>query len=68
MAKRNNRTVAKGILEIDWDAGEATIATPVKDGNPKIYDFFKLLDEYNNKSVNFSIAEDIELPTIEEEE
>ena len=66
MAKRNNKTTAKGILEIDWDAGEATITQIVKEV-PYTYDFFKMIEEYNGKNVNFSIGEDIDLPTIEEE-
>lgn len=66
MAKRKNQTSGKGILDIQWEEGKATLTTVTKD-DELVYDFFKILEEYNGKSITFSVAEDVEIATVDEE-
>ncbi len=65
MAKRKNATSGKGFLEIDWESDKARLTTVTKD-EEFVYDFFEILNEYNNKQISFSIAEDVEIEPIED--
>lgn len=65
MAKKVNSTTGKGILDIDWTAGKATITTITKD-DELVFDFFKILNEYNGKQISFNLKEDIDLPQVGE--
>lgn len=66
MAKRVNTASLKGILDIDFNAGQATVTEIVKDVEHE-YDFFKLLEEFNGKTVSITLKEENELPTVDEE-
>ena len=66
MAKRKNSASLKGTLDVDFNAGTATVTEVVKDVE-KEYDFFALLSEFNGKSVTISIAEENELATVDGE-
>lgn len=66
MAKITNAAKLKGILDLDFNAGTATVTEIVKDAENE-YDFFKLLSRFNGKSVAISITEENELPTVDEE-
>ncbi len=63
--KNVNQTNGKGLLEIDWNENRATLTHVTKD-EELVYDFFKVLDEYNGKSVSFSIKEEKEIETLED--
>lgn len=63
MAKQKMQVSGKGVLDINWDSGTATITTNTKDSE-YVYDFFKILEGYNGKQIFFSITEESELPTL----
>lgn len=62
--KTVNQTTGKGILEISFDEGVATITEITKD-EEITYDFFEILERFNGKQVNFSIREENPIEPIE---
>ncbi|MFS0643694.1 YonK family protein [Siminovitchia sp. 179-K 8D1 HS] len=66
MAKRKNQTSGKGYLELNFDEGYGRITTVTKD-EEFVYDFFKILKDYDGKHISFSLSEELELPTVDEE-
>lgn len=67
MAKRVNSASLKGLLEVDFNKGEATVTEIVKDIESE-YDFFEILNEFNNKSVSITIKEENDIQPIEDSE
>lgn len=63
--KTVNQTTGKGILEVLWDEGKATITEITKD-DEITYDFFEILERYNGKQVNFSIREENPIQPVDE--
>ncbi|WP_341323379.1 YonK family protein [Solibacillus sp. FSL H8-0523] len=63
--KHVNQTSGKGFLEIDWEAGKATLTSFTKD-DELTYDFFKELEAFNKKNVSFSIKEENEIDVIDD--
>jgi len=55
----------KGILDIDWQSGKATITKVTKKGE-FVYDFFEVLEKYNGEEISFSISVKEEQSPIEE--
>lgn len=66
MVKRKNQASGKGLLEIDWQEGLGTLTLVDKNGGETVWNFFELLEEFNGKNINFSLAEDIEVEPVEE--
>lgn len=64
--KSVNQTTGKGILEIDFESGIATITEITKDDEVP-YNFFEILEKYNGKQVSFSIREENLVQPISEE-
>lgn len=60
-----NQVTGKGILEISFDEGRATITEITKD-DEITYDFFEILERFNNKSVSFRLAEEQLVEPIDE--
>ena len=65
MAKRVNSATLKGVLDVDFNIGEATVTEIVKDVENE-YDFFKLLAEFNGKHVTIAIKEENEIEPVGE--
>lgn len=65
MAKQTNSTKLKGELTFDLDTHEITITEIVKEAE-YTYDLIDILEQYNGKSIAFSITEDKDLEPIEE--
>lgn len=63
--KSVNQTTGKGVLDINWSEGVATITEITKDGEIP-YNFFEILEMYNGKQVNFSIREENPVEPIED--
>lgn len=63
--KTVNQTTGKGILEIDFATGVATITEITKD-EEIVYDFFEILERYNNTTISFRLAEENPLNPVEE--
>lgn len=63
--KHVNQITGKGFLEINWQEGSATLTTVTKDSKD-VYDFFKELEKFNGKQINFSLREENELSTVED--
>lgn len=64
--KHVNQISGKGLLEIDWEAGKATLTTVTKD-EVFVYDFFNELDKFNNKHISFTTKEENEINVIDAE-
>ena len=62
--KHVNQISGKGYLEIDWEAGKATLTTVTKD-EVFVYDFFKELEKFNHKNISFSTKEENEIDVID---
>lgn len=67
MAKVTKNAQLKGLLEVDFNIGSGTVTEVVKDAEYE-YDFFKLLEEFNGKTVKISISEDNEIPVVGDSE
>lgn len=65
MAKKVHSVNLKGFLELDFDKGQARITEVTKDAE-NVYDFFEIINEFNGKSISFSIKEEQDLEPIEE--
>ncbi len=65
MAKRINSAKLKGVLDVDFNNGQATVTEIVKDVET-VYDFFELLNEFNGKHISISIVEENEIAPLEE--
>lgn len=65
MAKRVNSAQLKGILDIDWSLGELVITESTKEGVFE-YSLTKLLEEFNGKTVTFSIREEDQITPIDD--
>lgn len=65
MAKRVNSAQLKGTLDIDWSLGELVITESTKEGDFE-YSLTKLLEEFNGKTVTFSIKEEDQITPIDE--
>lgn len=63
--KSVNQTTGKGILEIDFASGVATITEITKD-DEVTYDFFEILNKYNGKQISFRFAEENPILPIED--
>lgn len=64
--KSINQTTGKGVLEIDFSTGQATLTEITKD-DEIVYDFFEILEMYNGKQTSFSVREENMVQPIEEE-
>lgn len=62
--KTVNQTTGKGVLDIDFSTGTATITEITKDDEIS-YNFFEILERFNGKQVNFSIREENPVEPIE---
>lgn len=58
--KHVNQTSGKGFLEIDWEAGKATLTSFTKD-DELTYDFFKELEAFNKKTLVFQLKKKMRL-------
>jgi len=65
MAKKVHSIGVKGILDVNFDEGIARITEVTKDSE-QVYDFFEIINEFNGKSISFSIKEEQDLTPIEE--
>lgn len=65
MAKRVNSASFKGKLDIDWSLGELILTESTKEGDFE-YSLTQLLDEFNGKTVSFSIKEEDVIAPIDE--
>lgn len=63
--KLTNSASGKGILDLDFSSGKATL-TFIKKNEELQYDFFELLERFNGKMISFSITETNEAETIVE--
>lgn len=55
--KTVNQTTGKGVLDIDFSTGTATITEITKDDEIP-YNFFEILERYNGKAISFRFAEE----------
>lgn len=55
--KSVNQTTGKGILDVNWETGEAIITEITKDDEIP-YNFFEILEKYNKKNISFRFAEE----------
>lgn len=67
MAKVTKNAQLKGKLEVDFNTGSGIVTEVTKEAEFE-YDFFKLLEEFNGKTVKISISEENEIETIGETE
>lgn len=65
MAKRVNSASFKGQLDIDWSLGALILTESTKDGDFE-YSLTELLDEFNGKTVSFTIKEEDVIAPIDE--
>lgn len=65
MAKRVNSASFKGKLDIDWSLGELILTESTKEGDFE-YSLTELLDEFNGKTISFSIKEEDTIAPIDE--
>ena len=63
MAKRKNVAQLKGELNVDFEAGVATVTEVTKEAE-YVYDFFALLNAFNGRTISINITEENELPTL----
>lgn len=65
--KNVNQTSGKGILDIDFSSGVATI-TEIKKDDEIPYNFFEVLERYNGKNISFTIKEENPIEPLNSEE
>ena len=65
MAKKVHSVGVKGVLELNFDEGIARITEITKDSE-QVYDFFEIINEFNGKSISFSIKEEQDLIPLED--
>ena len=70
MAKRVNSVgFTKALLTIDWNVNSGIITEYVKEGKNVVeyeYDLFKILEEFNGKTITIAISEQDSLAPIDE--
>lgn len=66
MSKRTNKTAGKGILDVNFNEGKGTITHVDKNGGETVWDFFKIIEEFNGKQISYSFQEDNDVTPIEE--
>lgn len=66
MSKITHKVTGKGILDINFNEGYGTITFIDNKGGETVWDFFKILEDLNGKTVSYSFTEENDIEPINE--
>ncbi|MGG0667678.1 YonK family protein [Lederbergia citrisecunda] len=66
MSKMTHKVAGKGILDVNFNEGYGTITFIDKNGGETVWDFFKIIEDLNGKTVSYSFTEENDIEPISE--